>query len=109
MVKKFAKLLVYTNLFEKCLGLLRKEVDKLEMSQYSGLECDSDEEILEDDDSDPEYVSDDEVVRKQIDYDLDKMFDIVKKRDFNKWKMSTIHHEFRKVSDGDRGKMQISR
>lgn len=89
-------------------GLLRKEVDKVQMSQYVGLECDSDEEINEDE-SNTEYFSDDGATRKTVDYDLDKMFEIVKKRDFNKWSLSTIHHHYTKVSLGENGRKQLSR
>lgn len=70
------------------------------MSQYDGIDCDSDEEFPEDD-SNPKYFSDDESNRKMVDYDLDKMFEIVSKRDFSKWSMSTIHHRYKKVQDGD--------
>lgn len=95
-------------MFYNCLGLLRKEVDKVQMSQYFGLECDSDDEMPEVE-SDAEYFSDDEVVRQAIDYDIEKMFEIVKKRDFDKWSMSTIHNKYRKVHEGDAGRKQISR
>lgn len=78
------------------------------MSQYVGLECDSDEDIIEDE-SDAEYFSDDSDTRKTVDYDLDKMFEIVKKRDFNKWSLSTIHNRYTKVSQGEGGRKQFSR
>lgn len=98
-----------TNVFENCIGLLRKEVDKVQWAQYVGVECDSDDEI-EEDESDAEYFSEDEVTqRNTVDYDLDKMFEIVKKRDFNNWSISTIHHHYRHVSDGPAGKIQITR
>lgn len=84
--------------------MLRKEVDRVEMSQYFGLECDSDNEI-EEDESDAEYFSDDEVIRRPIDYDLEKMFEIIKRRDFHNWSMETINHHFRKITD----RMQITR
>lgn len=87
--------------------MLRKEIDKVQMSQYVGIECNSDEEIYEE--ADEESYSDDEAFRKVIDYDLDKMFEIVKKRDFSKWSMRTIHNRYAKVSDGDAGRKQISR
>lgn len=91
------------------LGLLRKEHDKIEMSQYIGLECDSDVDIDEDE-SDPEYSSDDGgVYGKSLDYDLDKMFEIVSKRDFNKWSMGTIHHRYTKIAQGETDRKQISR
>lgn len=90
-------------------GLLRKEIDKIEASQYFGIECDSDEEMNEDE-SDVEYFSEDETSpRKAIDYDLDKMFEIVKKRDFNKWSMQTINTHYRKISPDASGRMQITR
>lgn len=87
--------------------MLRNEIDKVQISQYVGIECDSDEELNED--TDEESYSDDETLRKVIDYDLDKMFEIVKKRDFNNWAMGTIHHNYKKVSEGDAGRKQISR
>lgn len=87
--------------------MLRREVDKLEMAQYIGIECDSDEEMNEDE-SDTEYFSDNEA-RKTIDYDLEKMFEIIKKRDFCNWAMKTIHHHYRKIDDGANGRKQISR
>lgn len=91
----------------KFLELLVKEVDKVQMSQYFGIECDSDDEIKED--SDEEYYSDDEAVRKVIDYNLDTMFEIVNKRDFHHWKLETIRHKWTKISVGDAGRKQISR
>lgn len=90
------------------IGMLRKEVDEVEMSQYFGIECDSDEEGHEDE-SDAEYFSDDEIHRKSVDYDLERMFEIICKRDFNNWSMATIHSRYRKISDGASGKMQITR
>lgn len=87
--------------------MLRKEVDKLEIAQYIGIECDSDEEMNEDE-SDAEYFSDDEA-RKTIDYDLEKMFEIIKKKDFSNWSYSTIHHHYRKIDEGPNGRKQISR
>lgn len=89
--------------------MLRKEVDKLEMSQYYGLNCDSDEEMNEDE-SDAEYFpDDDDYARKVIDYDIEKMFEIVKKRDFSHWSMRTIHIHYTKVDEGENGRKQISR
>lgn len=88
--------------------LLRKEVDKVQMSQYVGIECDSDEDV-EDDASDVDYVSDDDSTRKVVDYDLDKMFEIIKKRDFNKWSLPHIHNQYTKIPLGDSGRKQLSR
>lgn len=90
--------------------LLRKEVDKMEWTQYVGVECDSDLELKEDE-SDAEYFSDDPSDRQHqtINYDLDKMFEIVKKRDFNKWSMPTIHSHFRQIQDGPTGRVQLTR
>lgn len=78
------------------------------MSQYFGTECDSDDEI-EEDESDAEYFSDDQVLRKTIDYDLEKMFEIIKKRDFNNWSLGTICHHYRKIDEGSTGRMQLTR
>lgn len=90
------------------LEFLRKQVDVLQMSQYLGIECDSDEELQEDE-TDPDYYSDDEFTRKVIDYDLDKMYEIVTNRDIKKWSLSTIHSKYKKISEGDAGRKQISR
>lgn len=88
--------------------LLRKEVDKVQMSQYLGIECVSDEDT-EDDASDVDYFSDAETTRKVVDYDLDKMFEIIKKRDFSKWSISHIHNQYTKIHQGDAGRKQLSR
>lgn len=96
------------DLSENCLGLLRREVDKVKMSQYFGLECNSDEEMQKDE-SDVGYFNEDEVTRNVPDYDPDKMFEIVNKRDFNKWSMKTIHHRYTKIHDESSGNMIISR
>lgn len=77
------------------------------MSQYFGLECDSDEELQ--DESDEEYYSEDESLRKTVDYDIDKMFEIIKCRDFNKWSLSHIHNRYKKIDGGPNGRMQLSR
>lgn len=90
------------------LELLRKEMDKVQMSQHNGIECDSDGEITGEE-SDQVYFSDDESVRKVVDYDLDQMFEIVKMRDFNKWSIRAIHNQFKQIHDGDAGQKQISR
>lgn len=83
-------------------------MDKIHMSQYIGLECDSDDEI-EVDDSETEYFSDDESTRSIVDYDIEKMFEIVKKRDFCKWSISAIHGCYRKIHLDDAGRKQLSR
>lgn len=91
------------------LDLLRKEVDRREMSQHDGLGFDSDYEFA-DNESDDEYQSADENISREVcTYDIEKMFEIVNKRDFNKWKMNTIHHSYRQVHDGSAGRKQISR
>lgn len=77
------------------------------MAQYLGVECDSDAELYDSDQS--ETYSDDGAKRKNIDYDIEKMFEIVKKRDFNKWSMDTIHHKYKKVCVGEAGRKQMSR
>lgn len=79
------------------------------MSQYFGIEHDSDEELQENETDGEEYESDDQTLRQTIDYDLDKMFEIINKRDFNKWSMSTIHTRYRKVRGDDYGRVQIFR
>lgn len=78
------------------------------MSLYIGEECDSDEELNQDE-SDEEYTSEDEVQRKPLDYDLDKMFEILNKRDFHKWSLATIHNKYKKISNDPSGRVQLHR
>lgn len=79
------------------------------MGQFFGLEHDSDEEMQYDDQSDAEYQSDDDTPRTVIDYDIEKMFDIIQKRDFNGWSLKTIHHHYKKIKEGETGRKQLSR
>lgn len=37
--------------------------------------------------------------RRPLDYDLDKMFEIVQKRENNKWSLQTIKNHYKKISD----------
>lgn len=78
------------------------------MSEFIGVECDSDEEEIEDE-SDVDYQSDSEATRTVVDYDIDKMFEIITKRDFNKWSLSHINNRYRKIQLGDAGRKQLSR
>lgn len=82
--------------------MLRKEIDKVQMSEFIGVECDSDEEEIEDE-SDVDYQSDSEATRTVVDYDIDKMFELKTKRDFNKWSLSYINNRYRKIQLGDAG------
>lgn len=88
--------------------MLQKEIDKVQMSEFIGVECDSDEEEIEDE-SDVDYQSDSEATRTVVDYDIDKMFEIITKRDFNKWSLSYINNRYRKIQLGDAGRKQLSR
>lgn len=88
---------------------MRKEADKVQVSQFDGLECDSDEEE-HGHASDTEYSSsDDESPRQVVDYDLDKMFQIIKYRDFHSWSLEHIHNRFNKIRVGEAGRKQLSR
>lgn len=80
-------------------------MDKIQMSQYIGLVCDSDDEIQEDD-SEIDANDSHETI---VDYDIEKMFEIVKKRDFSKWSISTIHGRYKKIHLDDAGRKQLSR
>lgn len=88
--------------------MLRKEVDKMQMSEFIGLAHDSDEEEVEDE-SDVDYYSDSEIIRTVVDYDIEKMFEIISKRDFSNWSISHINDRYRKIHLGDAGRKQISR
>lgn len=88
--------------------LLKKEIDEKEQHDYAGVHCDSDLEY--EDDSDEEYFSDTEVeIRKKLKYDIDTMFEIIYKRDFNKWSLSSIHNRWTQISKEDYGRVQIHR
>lgn len=87
---------------------MQKEIDKQETSYHIGTGFDSDQEIIED--SEDEYNSADEAdMRRSLPYDLDTMFEIIKKRDFHKWSLATIHHRYTKIVDSAGGRTQISR
>lgn len=93
----------------KILGLLRREIDEVEMSQYFGLDYDSDEE-WEGGDDDKEYSSADESTSGHaVTYNIEKMFEIIQKRDFNEWSLPNIHHNYRQIKEGDAGRKQIQR
>lgn len=87
--------------------MLRKEVDKVEMSQYDGIEYDSDDEFREE--SDDEYQSDEDIERHICTYDIEKMFEIITKRDFNKWRLATLQHRYKQIKLGEAGRKQLSR
>lgn len=106
-IAKLVNKLLDNKLF-KFLELLQKEIDKVQMSQYDGIECDSDGDITVEE-SDEECFSNDESVRQAVDYDLDQMFEIVKKCDFSKWSIGAIHNQYKQIHDGDAGKKEISR
>lgn len=91
------------------VGLLRKEIDKVEMSQYFGVDYDSDQELNKEETESDYNSADERDIRNVITYDIDKMFEIVKKRDFNKWSIPTIHSKYKLIKDGDAGRKQLSR
>lgn len=75
------------------------------MSQYDGLDYGSADEFNEFG-SDDEYQSEDDDQRFVCTYGLDTMFEIITKRDFNKWKLGTIIQHYRQVRQG---RKQLSR
>lgn len=90
------------------IELIRKEVDEKENTDYIGIDYDSDIEPIEQ--SDDEYQSDSEVeVRKPLTYDIDTMFDIIYKRDYRQWSLSTIHSKYKQVSSDPYGRVQLHR
>lgn len=75
-----------------------------------GLDYDSDLEEIDEDGSDSEYHSaDDAVDKSSLKYDLDKMFEIVYKRDYRNWNLKTVHKFYRKITDGPYGRVQMHR
>lgn len=90
------------------IGLLSHEIQKSEMHDYLNLQLDSDGEM--DPDSDPDYQSADEATqRKPLDYDIDAMFEVIKKRDDHHWSLAHIHNRWKKISDDAYGRTQLSR
>lgn len=91
------------------VGLLKREMDQIEFLESIGLDFDSDQEI--DDDSDDECYSADEAhEQKKMKYtDIDTMYDIVTKRYYNKWHMSTISHRYKKIQNNESGRKEIWR
>lgn len=79
------------------------------MRQYFGIECDSDEEMDVQDSDVSVCYSEFAEKRTTIDYDLDKMFEIVEKRDLCNWSMTSINKHYRKIAIGSTGRQQISR
>lgn len=74
-----------------------------------GVDFDSDQEI--ESDSDDEFHSDTEAQpRLMVNYDIDTMFEIVRKRDFNNWKLCTISNRYKQIStNSSTGRSQITR
>lgn len=93
----------------KFLDLLRKEIDEVEKSLYFGLDYDSDEEWQGDDDDEECASADEASSRQPVTYDIEKMFEIIQKRDINEWNLKTIHHHYKQIHEGDAGRKQISR
>lgn len=84
-------------------------MDNKEWAAYVGIECDSDLE-LEEDESDAEGFSEDEALQRQaITYDIEKMDEIIRKRDFNNWSLATIHNRYKQIQDGSTGRSQLTR
>lgn len=90
------------------LDMLHKETEKSEEANYTEVEINFDQENI--DDSDDEAYSEDEATdRKSITYDIEKMFEIIHKRDYNKWSLSHIHNRYPQISSSAYGRTQISR
>lgn len=70
---------------------------------------DIDEEIKPD--SDDEYSSDEETAsHSQMPYDVDKMFEIIDKRDNHKWSVPKLQHDYTKLlANPDSMRKQLSR
>lgn len=82
------------------------------MSQYAGLDNNSNNEVVEDDDTDPESHSADEGnILATMTHDIDKMYKILKKRDFISIRgHCKNHHHLKQVNfDGNTGRKQLPR
>lgn len=69
--------------------ILENEYEKKEIEDLNGVGFDYDQEI--ESDSDDGFHSDTELQHTgTLNYDIDTMFEIVRKRDFNNWSLPTI-------------------
>lgn len=79
--------------------MLHKEIERKELEDYIGVTQDSDLEYDSHCSSGEDCFSEDEVRRKkEVKYDIDTMFEIIQKRDFRKWSLSTINNKYRQIS-----------
>lgn len=81
-----------------CTGLVRKEIEGREKEDFVTLGIDSDHELDSSDDEDAYHSESEANYRKTVDYDLDKMFEIIRRRDSNKWSINTLQHRYHKLS-----------
>lgn len=96
--------------FEYVWTAFLKNESEREIDNLIGVGIDWDEES--ECDSDDEIHSEDEIERRAIlklNYDIDTMYEIVCRRDFNQWNLSSISHRYRQIVNSSTGRSQISR
>ena len=79
-----------------------------EDEDFADVQINFDEEFI-DDSADETYSEDEGVERKRIKYDIDKMFEIIHKRDYRNWSLQSIHHNYTQIASSAYGRTQISR
>lgn len=88
--------------------MLQKQMKRREDEDFVEVQIDFDEDYA--DDSDDETYSEDEGMEvKRMKYDIDKMFEIIHKRDYRNWSLATIHNHYTQISSSAYGRTQISR
>lgn len=89
--------------------MLEKQLKRREEQDFDEVQINYDEECSDDSDNDETYSENEGVERKRMKYDIDQMFEIIHKRDYKKWSLSHIHHDYRQISSDAYGRTQISR
>lgn len=78
---------------------MRKEIEERQREEFVALGIDSDHELDSSDEESTCYSeSEAPASPSDLNYSLDQMFDIIKRRDFNQWSSDTIRHRFKKLS-----------
>lgn len=88
--------------------MLNREIEKCKENDYIGIPSDFDAEKKEDLENEY-FIKNVTINRKLLDYNINKMCEIIHKRDFNNWSLTTIHHHYTKIYNNNSGQMQLKR
>lgn len=108
LLQNVYSIISFLNVYPK-IELLCKEIDDKEKEDYTYIDIDSDMEIEEESD-DEAYSADEAPQRKVISYDIEKMFEIIERRDYHGWAIDTLKNRYRQLSENkSTAKYQIHR